>query len=618
MMRSKKFEGWQSIVENVIWDLSEGRDRILAVLKLSFDELGSPPLKQCFAYCSMFIIDFEFGKDDLRMASPFPNQYDLEMEDTGNEYFNILLQNTFFSRCVRMDVFGNITKCKMHDLVHDLAIYVSKSKNLRSLFFNGAVLGMNSPEVKALRVLNLYKTNIHELPDSTGKLKHLRYLNVMETKIKAFPKSLGQLYNLQTLKMPYDIGEFPKQIANLIILRRNYFGKYVKVPAVVLGRLTNLRSLPFLKVGKETGPRIEELNGLNHLRNTLFIFNLEHVRDGEEAVKANLVEKKHVRRLVLRWTPNRPNNSAEVVLEVLRPHSNLEYLEIHDFMGIKFPSWLLRSDNLKEIEFQGCTKCERVPVPGHLPNLVRVKMNKMPKLRFLGYEFYGYGHISDDIKVLFPALKTLHIKYVEWMEIPAERGTVCPCLEELTLTGCEQLRRSPSHFPSLKRYMECGETEKVVRNQPESFIFGDKQFSGLNLYCSFPNPLLRISSRLTSLPSGLAMASPQVFTRLKSLSIGPFWKELDSFPAFQVLPQLESLEIYGWPKLKSLPEQTRSFLMYLPSVQAMHRLTKLDRLNIRLSPLLSERCSEESGPEWPKISHIPDKAGNSFSFLFLL
>ncbi|KAL6133122.1 hypothetical protein ACLB2K_065359 [Fragaria x ananassa] len=41
------------------------------------------------------------------------------------------------------------------------------------------------------------------------------------------------------------------------------------------------------------------------------------------------------------------------------------------------------------------------------------------------------------------------------------------------------------------------------------------------------------------------MESPYV------LSVGRFWNELDSFPP----PQLESLFIYGWPKLKSLPEQ---------------------------------------------------------------
>ena len=182
-------------------------------------------------------------------------------------------------------------------------------------------------------------------------------------------------------------------------------------------------------------------------------------------------------------------------------------------------------------------------------------------------------------------------------------------LQELTITDCPNLERVPSlHKLTSLRILKIGDC-----------------------------------SRLKCLPSGLAMASPHVFTCLKYLTLGPFCNELDSFPAFQVLPQLESLWIYGWPKLKSLPEQIQHLtaltelsieafegveaipewlgnltslqyldivncknLKYLPSVQAMHRLTKLKNLRIGNCPLLRERCREESGPEWPKISHIPD------------
>ncbi|KAM2748102.1 hypothetical protein EV2_027179 [Malus domestica] len=37
----------------------------------------------------------------------------------------------------------------------------------------------------------------------------------------------------------------------------------------------------------------------------------------------------------------------------------------------------------------------------------------------------------------------------------------------------------------------------------------------------------------------------------------------------------------------------------------MQRLTKLHDLEIGRCPRLEERCAKDSGPEWPKISHIP-------------
>ncbi|GMP78821.1 hypothetical protein CsSME_00034613 [Camellia sinensis var. sinensis] len=93
---------------------------------------------------------------------------------------------------------------------------------------------------------------------------------------------------------------------------------------------------------------------------------------------------------------------------------------------------------------------------------------------------------------------------------------------------------------------------------------------------------------------------------------------------------LVSLSLYGWERFKYLPDQLLttlrdlslrlfdglealpewlgnvSYLMNLPTLEAMQRLTNLRSLTIGVFPLLKERCARESGQEWHKIAHIPD------------
>ena len=51
------------------------------------------------------------------------------MEDIGSTYFNILLATSFYQNA-REDACGDIISCKMHNLVHDFAISISKSEIL--------------------------------------------------------------------------------------------------------------------------------------------------------------------------------------------------------------------------------------------------------------------------------------------------------------------------------------------------------------------------------------------------------------------------------------------------------------------------------------------------------
>jgi hypothetical protein len=96
---------------------------ILPALKLSYKYLSSP-LKQCFAYCSIFPKDYAFKKDQLIllwMAEGFLHQpKNKTMEEVGNEYFLTLESRSLFQKSS-----DNKSCFVMHDLVNDLAKSVS-------------------------------------------------------------------------------------------------------------------------------------------------------------------------------------------------------------------------------------------------------------------------------------------------------------------------------------------------------------------------------------------------------------------------------------------------------------------------------------------------------------
>ncbi|CAN6559241.1 unnamed protein product [Malus baccata var. baccata] len=457
------------------------------------------------------------------------------------------------------------------------------ARKLRSLFFyDGEALTNILPRFKALRVLNLSNANIEEFPVSVGRLKHLRYLDISETRFKELPESVGKLYNLQTLRATNcALKEFPKELQNLINLRHIYFDESTKFPQGIRW-LTCLRTLPYFSVGNEIGHQIEELAGLKHLKGELIICNLEHVKNGEEAKKAKLEDKKEVCHLSFKWTEDRlrtNNNEERDVLEGLRPHPGLESLSIENFMGDKFPSWMtgmsLLLNNMKKIQLLGCDKCEGVPPLGHLPNLMVLEISGIANLKCVGAEFYGYDLVhsvattSKEKIILFPALKVLYIgkcnNLIEWMEAPmmsTQKVVVFPCLEELHIIDCSKLRYVPSHFPSLQKLVIISSDSGTPIEEISSGLttLTSLEIGGIKELTCLPQGILKNNNNLSSLTirgcDDLTCIAPDVFGScgsLKRLSIWQCKKLRHLLDGQDTLPLLEYLSIWGCDSLELIP-----------------------------------------------------------------
>jgi Leucine-rich repeat (LRR) protein len=462
---------WLHFKNDELSKISQTETDILPTLKLSYDQLQSH-LKHCFADCSLFPKDCEFERStliQLWIAQGFVKSSDQHrcLEDVGNEYFMDLLWRSFF-QVVETDEFGNVTQCKMHDLMHDLAIleagmlisilndiernfdektrHVSigcnvnalsittslcKASGIRSFFcLTPNYLGDESyyeaivSSFKFLRTLVLHRQrNLYFVPSSIGKLKHLKYLDLSyNSKLKNLPNSITKLQNLQTLILfhCYKLEEWPKDMQQLVNLRHLDIDECNKLTYMPrgLGKLTNLQTLSKFVVHwdplSNDSSGLKELHGLNNLRGRLEIENLRQGKDvASECKAANLKGKEHLHALILHWCEEVVNDldvDAELLLEDLQPHPNLKeiHFEFYHYKSLRLPSWLLSLTNLVRFELYWCMECQYMPPLNQLPSLKYLSLQNLEAMEYITTS-NEFSSSSSALIPFFPSLKEIEL-----------------------------------------------------------------------------------------------------------------------------------------------------------------------------------------------------------------
>ncbi|CDP19215.1 unnamed protein product [Coffea canephora] len=490
---------WQNVLDSEIWQLEEElspEQQLFPHLYLSYNEL-SPELKRCFSYCAVFPKDHEIYVMKLILlwiAQGYvrPRQRGERLELVGREYFNNLAMRSFFQELKKVG--DEYMKCKMHDIVHDFAQFLTKnechaldgfgrnssSERARHLtileegteeeMFSSRVVDFGRlrsfltffeigrvvvpldlfRSLKCVRTLVLSSCELAEIPAEIGRLIHLRHLDLSRNPFVTLPETVCDLYYLEIL----DINDcqmlscLPERIEGLVHLRHllNHETPELRQIPQGLGKLTSLCSLSRF-IARSNSDDLTILKDLNQLE-------LLHIEiEGEiDFRNAKFRKKVNMRGMDLLFRSGAHFIETPSYIESIEPPPNLEGLWLFNYPGAQLPSWLVtksHANNLTRLIIYGPRNISSLPALWKLSSLEELELGEVEKLECLGKEFFGSSFSAEALA--FPNLRKLHFHHFQnwtnWEDLSEDDEEVAisimPRLEELEISQCTKLEALP-------------------------------------------------------------------------------------------------------------------------------------------------------------------------------
>ncbi|KAG8369935.1 hypothetical protein BUALT_Bualt14G0065000 [Buddleja alternifolia] len=283
---------WENVLNSEVWELEEVKKDLFPLLTLSYNEL-EPAIKCRFSYCATFPKDTIIDVDDLIrtwMAQGFLSSSDT-MELQGREYFEDLAMRSFFQDFELSDLPNSIESCKMHDIVHDFAQFLTKNECLIVGEAHGGQRVVAGHDARHLSLIQCQdKTNFSFFP---------------------------QL--------------------------RSFFCKDLEIPPYLFSHLKRVR---LLSLGK-----LEELEASSEWRDLRQLQGILRIRIMGDMEEVEVKEAELKNKIFLQFLElDVERDELLEIMEDIHPPPHLEGLT---FKGLRLPKWSTTLIQLRKLEFSG-------------------------------------------------------------------------------------------------------------------------------------------------------------------------------------------------------------------------------------------------------------------------
>ncbi|PON82001.1 NB-ARC domain, LRR domain containing protein [Trema orientale] len=456
---------WGRVYNSLSWELRTNPllEVVKSILLLSFKDLPYR-LKYCFLYCCIFPEAYVIQRSRLVrlwIAEGLVEQVKgHSLEETAESYLMELIYRSML-QVVERHSNGRPKACKMHDLLREVAISISEEEKFCTIVteqevaketrvrrlslqaLNGQISSKDLSKVRTffvflpkvipssfislpsgfrmLTVLDFKDVPIVELPEEVAYCFNLRYLNLKGTKLKALPRSIGKLRSLQTL-----------DIRNTGNLKFEYVsGTWAPLDAC---EFKNLQVLDCVEVESEV-----LLRGLKHTTQ-LKRLGLTKVREAYGNDLCNSIERMKLLRYLFVMTID--EDELLQMDALLSPPPFLDTLFLIGKLE-KLPGWFHSLHSITCIRLHWSRlKEDFLPSVQALPNLARL------------FLINAYSGTKLHFRSGFQKLSYLELRFLPQLkEITIEKG-VMPCIQELDIESCVELKILPSGIEHLSSLQE--------------------------------------------------------------------------------------------------------------------------------------------------------------------